>query len=61
MTAHVEWYDANKPFVVMLILICWSVDLQETYVIGNIYKAQDNTFKQKIIVKVVNLNGFQIG
>ena len=42
-----EWHGANKSFVVMLILICWSVDLQETFVIGIIYQAQDNTFKQK--------------
>ena len=49
-----EWHDANKSFVVMLILICWSVDLQETFVIGNIYQAQDNTFKQKKNCKFVH-------
>ena len=31
----------------MLTLICWSVDLPETFVIGNIYQEQNNTFKQK--------------
>ena len=57
----VEWHVAKKSFVVMIILICCSVGLQVIFVIGNIYKAQNNTFKQKIIVKVVNLSGFKIG
>ena len=40
-------YIIIKSFEVMLTLICWSVDLPETFAIGNIYQAQNNTFKQK--------------
>ena len=39
-------------------MICWSVDLQETFVIGYIYQAHDHTYKHtyKIIKAYVNPN-----
>ena len=40
-----------KSFVVMLTLICWSVDLPKTFVICNIYQAQNHTFKNTKTIK----------
>ena len=41
----------------MLILICWSVDLQETFVIGNFYQAQNRTSNHSNITEAyVNPN-----
>ena len=39
----------------MLTLICWSVDLPETFVIGNIYQHKITLLNKKI-VKFVNPN-----
>ena len=44
----VEWHDANKSFVVYNVNFdLWSVYLLETFLTGNIYQAQNYTFKQK--------------
>ena len=53
----VGFYVANKSFVVIILLICSSVDLQETFLIVNIYKAQIHTVKHTHITEAyVNLN-----